>query len=1328
MTRIIVSQTVSLACGHYTCYNLAMHRVVPELIIENYRAGKFSGEFPAIGMFLDLSGFSTMTDTLMQHGQHGAEVLANLMHGVFDPLVESIFSYGGKIVGFAGDGIMALYPIEGDAKSIALGALASAWVVQSRLVESGQRRTVYGSFQFTAKIGLSYGSVSWGILHSEDRKNATYFFRGSAVEASASAEHHALAGEILITEELNSLLGDMILTKPLPSLHRLLGFNTELPFTTPTTLPPIDQEISRIFVPEEIVAQDLPGEFRQVVNLFIRFPEIMNEQLGNVMRVIFQLHKKYGGLLNRIDFGDKGCNILILWGAPVAYENDIGRALNFVLDLRSRIDIPVTAGLTYYIAHAGYLGSVMCEDYTCYGWGVNLASRLMMSAPLGEIWVDDRIARRVSSRFVLESIGEQRFKGFSAIQQVHRLKHYNRDLEVHYLGEMVGRERELARLEKFVEPLWKGDFAGVILILGDAGIGKGRLVEAFRWSHLFEERSATWAFCQSEQILRQSFNPFRSWLFRYFGFTSSQDFDERRNIFNSKINDLIGAIPESELTHDLDRLRSVLAALVDLFWPDSLYEQSDAEARYNSTLLVLTSLIKAESLRQPFILFVEDVQFIDEDSLSFLPRLRRAIFASDEFFPVGIIATSRIQKHNPFLSTDIVDEEIQLGGLPREAVARFVEILLGGVPSLDLVNLVMDRSEGNPYFVEQIIRYLQDEDMIEMSLLGWKHVERVRESFLPGDIGAVLVARLDQLSRKVKEVVQTASVFGREFLLEVLKALMTDGEEIQQYVDEAEQYSIWIGLNNNHYMYTHGLLRDTAYSMQMRSRRQELHSRALIALEKIYGDEKRLHYAELAYHAELGDLRDKAQHYYALAGNAAAEAYQNKKGIEYLTRALSFTPLRDMADQFDLLVERVELFNRIGDRAAQLKDLQILEILAQEMKDQLRLINTKILHAKYAFTTGDYPDTIDVSRQVVELSRESNQPEIALGVFIVWSQALFRLGRHEEARKHGLEGLELAKSLGSRLDEGRSLSSLGLIALESKEPRTAQKYLEEAVSIARETKERTFEARALANLANATAFGEQDYSTARKYYEQSYLLNVELGDRYFQCIALGNIGWVCGMLGNIADAQKYHELALIIAREVGNIYQETYTLMNLSRIAEIQGISEDALKYARSAMELSQRFGDKNAEAWSYLYLGHAYSLMALFEEAKFAFQEGLSIRRELGQSSLATEPIAGLIQTAIQTNDVVLARMFIEELTDYLSSGDALDAVEEPLRVYLACYQGLERIEDLRSIQILDKARLLLDEQVSKINDEKARRMYIENVPWRRAIETAWQTKKAKS
>jgi len=156
-----------------------MHRVVPELIIENYRLGRDTGEFPAVGIFLDLSGFSTMTDTLMQHGQHGAEVLSGLMHGVFDPLIESIFAYGGKIISFAGDGIMALFPIESDARSTALIALASASEIQLRLGENPGRQTLYGKFRFSVKIGLAIGNVAWGILHSEDNENATYYFRGT---------------------------------------------------------------------------------------------------------------------------------------------------------------------------------------------------------------------------------------------------------------------------------------------------------------------------------------------------------------------------------------------------------------------------------------------------------------------------------------------------------------------------------------------------------------------------------------------------------------------------------------------------------------------------------------------------------------------------------------------------------------------------------------------------------------------------------------------------------------------------------------------------------------------------------------------------------------------------------------------------------------------------------------------------------------------------------------------------------------------------------------------------------------------------------------------
>jgi tetratricopeptide (TPR) repeat protein len=615
---------------------------------------------------------------------------------------------------------------------------------------------------------------------------------------------------------------------------------------------------------------------------------------------------------------------------------------------------------------------------------------------------------------------------------------------------------------------------------------------------------------------------------------------------------------------------------------------------------------------------------------------------------------------------------------------------------------------------------LQEENLIETSQAGWKLVREIEEAFLPGDIRSVLVARLDQLGRGVRETIQTASVLGREFEVPLLEHMWRQDDLLQQHIAEAEQAAVWNPSDDSHYIFSHGLLRDAAYEMQMQSRRRELHALAVEALEHFYVETKS-RYAELAYHAKYAGLNTKAQKYYLLAGKIAAESYQNHPAIEYYNRALAFTPVDDQSTQFGILLERVEVFNRMGNRAAQQKDLEMLELLAGQLNDQQRFIKAKTVHARYCFITGDYPGTINLAQQVVTGSREISKDDEALGVYIVWSQALFRLGRLEEAQKYGMEGLELARLSGKRVEEGKSLSSLGLIALESKEPRMAQKFLEEAVAIARETKERTLEQRAVANLANSAAYFQRDYVLARAYYEHARTLAVELGDRYAQGIALANIGWVCGMLGDFPAAWMHHEQSLIIAKEVDNIYHETYTLLNLSKVAEVQENAEEALKYASDAMTLSRQAGDKSAAAWAHLYSGRAYFLKGQFEEAENAFQNALNIRRELDQPALATEPKAGLIQIALQMNDMAVAISLTEELLDYLAEGTSLDATEEPLRVYLECYELLERIGDRRSIEILGRAHLLLEEQVSKFSDEESRHRYIKNVPWRWAIYKAW-------
>jgi len=1297
-----------------------MHRVVPELIIENYKAGRFKGEFPAVGMFLDLSGFSAMTDTLMQHGQHGAEVLASLMHGVFDPLVESIFEYGGKIVSFAGDGIMALYPIDEDKKASALRALASAWLIQNRMLENPERKTVYGKFTFSIKIGLTLGSVSWGILRAEDNGQATYYFRGSAVDEAAKAEHQASARTIILTHKMNNLLKGSIQTRPHGSFHQLIGFTSDLPDPRSGNFPPVDVETSRLFMPEDVIVHDVRGEFRQVINLFMRFPDLPDDQLEKFVHTIFALRKKYGGLLTRVDFGDKGCNMLMLWGAPIAYENDIGRALNFILELQACVDFPITSGITYYIAHAGYLGSEKCEDYTCYGWGVNLASRFMMKAPVGEIWVDERIVRRLSMRFDAEYVGSQRFKGFFAEQKVYVLRSHTDGDDVAYQGELVGREKELVLLQQFIDPLWKGKFAGLLLVVGDAGIGKGHLVHGFQFSGFFESNKTLWAICQSDQILRTSFNPLRGWLLKYFKLASVQSPEQRRHLFDTKLDVLLASIPDPELKQELDRTRSILGALVDVYWQDSLFEQLDAEGRYNNTFLALIALFKAESLRQPVILFLEDLQFTDEDTRSFLPRLVRSIMAGNMSYPIAVIVTSR--PGGDSLAADILTTRIDLHGLPKKAIASLVENIMGGVASPELNKVVAEKSEGNPYFIEQIIRYFQEENVIEMSSEGWSLIGKPRDTILPGDISAVLIARLDQLTHRARETIQAAAVLGRDFDVKVLSRMLRNKDWVANHIEEAKNAAVWIKLTETHYLFSHGLLRDAAYTMQMRARRHELHALAVEALETLYADDMKGRYAELAYHAEYAHIVQKALQYYTLAGREASSLFQNNRAVDYYSRALLFASPEDLTTRYDLVFERAELFSRMGKRDLQSRDIDFLFQWATQLDDKERIGKALMLYSAYYSFVSNYRESIEYAKQAEQYSEFLGDTEQVLYTQVVWSVSLFRLGRLDEAMQRAQKTLERDQRVGNKKEISRVLSVMGWIALEQNESTTAQKYLLESLGIAREIKDPALESRALNQLAMLEGSVNGNYALASEYYKTCYKLAHEVGDRYMESGALSNMGFAAGMQGDFENARYYHEQTLTLSREFGDLNQEVFTLVNLSAVNGIQNDADTALRHAQRAKELAIQISERSGEAWAELYIGHACLKLNDIQSAQTAYRRSIEIRNELAQPSLSMEPFAGLIESYISENDLDSAVQEAEKILGFLNGGSNLDGTDEPLRVYYACYLALVKKEDPRSRHVLQSAMDMLESQVSNFSDDDARKRYVENIPWRKALRDAAQ------
>jgi tetratricopeptide (TPR) repeat protein len=807
-------------------------------------------------------------------------------------------------------------------------------------------------------------------------------------------------------------------------------------------------------------------------------------------------------------------------------------------------------------------------------------------------------------------------------------------------------------------------------------------------------------------------------LFRYFGIQPDQDVDEQKSTFDSKLDTLLASVSDPELGHELDRTRSFLGALLDLTSDASLYNQLDAEGRYNNTLLALIALLKAESLRQPVILFVDDVQFIDADSSAFLTQLKRSLQADSRSYPLAMIVTYRRDGVVIPELDELIDHEIKLDGIPHPAMTHLVEDILGGKASRELMILVMVRSEGNPYFAEQVVRYLQEEGQLELRDGEWVRIERGRSSVLPSDIRALLVARLDKLIREVKTAVQTASVLGREFDLGVLSQMMGSESTTRSHVTQAEKAAIWSPLNEVRYIFYHGLLRDAAYSMQMRARRQELHILALNALEILYEDAPERHYAELAYHAEEGEIRTKAHRYYTLAGKVSADLYRNIEAVEYYSKALAFTDADDLDVQFDLLVERVDLYSRMGKRDEQVNDLISLEQKAAQLNDNDRFIKVTILWEKYHYILGDYLKAVEYSQRASNHSVADTSPDAMVDVQVTWGLALLRLGKLEEAMQQALLGFEFAKKSGEKKDEAKALSVMGLIALEQKDPRIAHGYLEESLSIARKMEDKRLEFHTLNNLAISEGSVKGDYELAGEYYRQAYEIAKEIGDKYQEGIALSNLGFSTRMQGDLETASLQHENSLLIAREIGNVNAEVYTLINLSAIAGLKKEALRALDFAELAHEMARKLYDRSAEAWSFLYIGHAYLLLEDYTNGQAAYQKSIDVRNELGQPSLAMEPIAGLVEVALGLNNMELASRETEKILAYLDEGGLLDGTDEPLRVYYACYCSLAIQKDPRTKQVLQSAKKMLETQISMIKNERSRELFIRNFPWRLALQ----------
>lgn len=1366
-----------------------MKNLIPHFIHEQFVQQRYSGAFEAATLFVDMSGFTPLTETMLQHRQDGAEVLSEILEAIFGPLVREVYARGGQIPLFAGDAFTAIFPHNLPEALLAtadapLQALQSALFIQETLASQGRERrfpTKYGDFAIGVKVGLSMGTVHWGIPGRRGRY--TFYFRGPAIDGCAQAEQQARRGEIVADEAIMPWIHPVVTAQQIGDgpYHRLIDCSLTPPPKGAKT-PHLSPDDASPFVPETIFALPARAEFREICPIFISFAE--PPEAERIHRFVIDAHalaNDYGGTFSQVDFGDKGGLLVVFFGAPITYENNVERAAAFLLALRRHgAAIPWRAGMTFGLVWAGIRGGRERCEYSAIGDVVNLAARLALRANRGEIWTGEAACEHLGNVFRLAALGPLQLKGKGRAVPVYRLlaRQTPEQTALHSYP-MVGRQAELSQLQQFIQPILEGHFAGLATVHGDAGMGKSRLV--YELQHILSKaHQVRWFTCPAEEILRQSLNPFKHFLRRYFDQSPEATPEENKARFDHKLDQLIQRVADhdplpasdpQQVVSELERTRSFLGALVDLHWEGSLYEQLEPKLRFSNTLAAFKALIQAETLRQPVVLQLEDLHWLDTDSQALIQALTRQMAP----YPLAIVCTSRYRDDGSRvtlpLDSNVPQRALDLRTLPPAGIQSLAGQLLAGSISADLATFLTEKTGGNPFFVEQLLLDLRERGVLDQKGDQWA-LQPDRAKQVPSRIGAVLVARLDRLATQVKEIVQTAAVLGREFEVQLLSRMLRGDPNLPERVQQATVERIWTALSEMRYIFRHTLMRDAAYDMQLRAQLRELHRLAGEAIEGVYAADLPPHYADLAHHYRQAGAPEQARHYSRLAGQHAAARYANIEAIEHFSRALDATLEGDFEGRYQLLLQREQIYDLQADRESQRRDLAALETMAQHTDDQLKLAQVALRQANYAHATSDYAAAVAAAQEAIELAGPGPVPPPAgneapveatplqAAGYVSWGRALWFQGEYKAAQPRLERALSLARSaelpqveadclrnigivywyqgdysqgkaysasslricreIGDLQRATPVLNNLGIIHASQGDYAKAKTYFEESLQIRQKIGDRWGESSTLNNLGNiSTHLG--DLAEARTYFERALRIKEEIDDRRGIALTLGNLGRTASHLGDLPAARAYLEQSLAIFREINDRGSEGECLLGLGLIAHQMGEHERALHHCQRAMEIAQEIGDRRIEGYAWDHLGQVLAGLGRWDEATAAYQQALDRREELGQTHLAMETRANLAERYRAQQALSQAQQYVDEILNYLKE-HSLEGAEDPLRVYLICYRVLRASQDPRAQVVLRQAHQHLHERAARIHDAGLRRSFLHQVSVHREIEQLWQ------
>ena len=1198
-------------------------------------------------------------------------------------------------------------------------AVQAATKMQTTMAEFAETKTSQGTFPLRMSVGIKRGRFFAAQLGSTE--NMEYALFGPDVNTTAAIESAASAGQVLIDRvTYDAVAAEVDITAvPLPDQPQflLVDYIYQPPNRTYTppqdTLYPLAPDLASLrrhitwlatftpYLPTGLLprlasdprAPSLKGEHRLVASLFANVEGLgeIVQRLGDgqealIVEALNQYYlgmseaiRPFGGVLNKVDLYDHGDKVLVTFGAPIAHEDDAERAVRAALAMQealaelnqtlpNKLGLPdwqlsQRIGISYSYVFAGYVGASWRHEYTVMGDEVNLAARLMSAAAEGAVLVNENVRRQTEAVAELVPEGVVQLKGKSQPVPIFAVKGLRAAVEQQVRSlqglqaPLVGRDAEFATLQDTVDQLSFG-FGRVVSLIGEAGQGKSRL------SYEARQDEMPWLHVRCLSFTETvSYRPFREMVRKLVGIQPEGD---EQLAFQTLSEVLFHSLPEEEARDSLPYLANFLKLPLDETLAQKI-RYLDGGALQQHTFIAIRTLLMAKARVQPLVVWFDNIHWMDNASLDLLTFLLPLV----EQLPLLLLLSFRPEREKGCWqlretlgnSFGMHYTEIRLEGLSREDARALLHSLIPVDEWPERAEaLILDRAEGNPLYLEEVLRSLMNDGLLTEQENGrWQFSQTVATITVPETLEGVLLARLDRLEELCRWTAQVASVVGRSFPYDVLEHITSERNDqpLEGYVSELQLVEMIREAQRNPervYAFIHSLLQEVAYNSLAVSSRKIYHRLVAAFLEdgrsSGWGDVDSLP-PLIAHHAFMGEDWQRALKYQLIAGEQAQHLSANQDAIDHFQKARHCVTQLDGEDtavtQQQIHLALSQLYVGTGQYDQALEHLPIAYELAGGNHDAAGKTAVCRWRARLHELRGEYPQAFTWIDKGLADETQRNTAEYAQ-ILLIAGLIYIRQGQQDEALERCRTALEIAQKLGEVTALARAYNLLGITSLRS-DSNEAIAHFQRAFELYRRAGDVQGQATSHNLIANAY-FNLGRWRRADFHYRQALRIFEQIGDIYNQAAAYNNLGGIAKNRGELEEALAYYREGLQLAEKIGgSAWMVGVFHMNLGATFVLQQDSEQAYHHLRQSRQQYDQVQSKDFLAETLRYLAEAALLDGDFAQAVAWAQEGIQLADELEMTadSACCRLVRG--QIAFAQNDLATAETYLRQSVEMLET-----------------------------------------------------------------------------